>query len=195
MGIAPQASLLVPMTIPPVSLPSYVNIDRHSPWHVSALLSMASESVTLPSRLHAKNGIRDSLDDIAASLNINGNQNIVKLQMSISSSGMPDQQNRDHRSGRLEVQSRSLDPRLPFQEGRSQVPDPSDEDEMPLDMDFFPPDEPDGVQRRHKSKKVHVFGRAEALRGIDEPDDGDDNGFDGRHRAKRRAAGLPIIHK
>ena len=77
------ASMYTPMSIPLTKVPQYVLFDRNSQWHSSALLSVALESVTLPTRL--RRGVRKPwfLDDIEAALNVNGNQRIAQLQCSI----------------------------------------------------------------------------------------------------------------
>ena len=77
------ASMYTPMSIPLKKLPQYVLFDRNSQWHSSALLSVALESVTLPTRL--RRGVRKRwfLDDLEAVLNVNGNQRIAQLQCSI----------------------------------------------------------------------------------------------------------------
>ena len=77
------ASMYTPTSIPLTKLPQYVLFDRDSQWHSSALLSVALESVTLPTRL--RRGVRKRwfLDDLEAALNVNGNQRIAQLQCSI----------------------------------------------------------------------------------------------------------------
>ena len=78
-----HASLYVPLSLPAGILPEYVHLNRDSPWHVSALLSIAVESMTLPSRLRPDTQERGLLGDIEAALNVNGNQRIAQLQCSI----------------------------------------------------------------------------------------------------------------
>lgn len=192
-ALSAQASLLVPLSIPSVPLPAYINMDPRSLWHVSALLSTAVESMTLPSRLKAKDGMRESLDEIAASLNVNGNQNIAKLQMSIGPERSTEEINGDLRPGRPDLRIQSRDSRMPSQDGRELAVKPVNEDGDPLDMDFFPLEEPNTSRRRQVTKKLHIFGQAEAFRGDNE--DSQDDDFDGQERARRRAAGLSIIHR
>jgi hypothetical protein len=198
--ISSQASLFIPMAIPSNTLPPYVSIDRRSPLHVSALLSTALESMTLPSRLKAQNGLRHTLDEIAAALNINGNQNIAKLQMSICLKSTSQLQTiADDRPGRLDVRSQSRDPRVPSQNGLGDDLDITNEATTGLDMDFFPSAESaDQSRGQRASRQIHIFGEAESFRG-----DGDmlgtnvdeEHGLDGRERALRRAAGLKVVHK
>jgi hypothetical protein len=170
---------------------------------VSALLSTALESMTLPSRLRAKNGLRTTLDEIAGALNINGNQKVAKLQMSIGSKTKKSQlfqllPNGQDRQGRLEVRGNSRDPRVPSTDGRGDVEAVEEDTPVNLDMDFFPSDEPSQSRGRRLTKKIHIFGEAENLRGDDllgSDVEADDYSVDGRDRARRRAAGLKIIQK
>jgi hypothetical protein len=184
----------------PEALPHYVSVDRKSPWHVSALLSTALESMTLPSRLRAQNGLRQSLDEIAGVLNVNGNQNIARLQMSICfESRLQLQANGDDRLGRLDVRSQSRDPRVPSQNGLGDDLDVVDKTPATLDMDFFPSDDPNQARGRRVTKRIHIFGEAENLRGDNDQSganvEDEENDLDGRERARRRAAGLKIFHK
>ena len=81
--MARNASLYVPLSVPAIQLPQYVHLNRDSQWHISALLSMALESMTLPSRLRPDKQRRGLLGDIEAALNVNGNQRIAQLQCAI----------------------------------------------------------------------------------------------------------------
>ncbi|KAL9128299.1 MAG: hypothetical protein Q9217_003004 [Psora testacea] len=80
--ISTHASMYVPISIPAGSLPPYVELDRQSQWHTSALLSAALETMTLPSRLRAYGQQRGLLDDLIAALNTNGSQRVSQLQCS-----------------------------------------------------------------------------------------------------------------
>jgi hypothetical protein len=185
--IAPQASVFIPMTIPSATLPSYVMLDRHSQWHVSGLLSTALESMTLPSRLKVA---RETLDELASALNVNGNQNIAKLRMSIDQKAAL---NGHTRPGRLEVRAQSRDMRIPSQE-RLAVITPHEAELTTYDMDFFP-SEVEQIRGR-RNDKPHVFGQTETYRGDEDLDHQElDEEDEGHERARRRAAGLPIIHK
>ncbi|POS88016.1 hypothetical protein EPUL_001245 [Erysiphe pulchra] len=81
--IAPESTLFIPLTLPSKALPSYVTLERKSNWHVSALLSVAMESMTLLSRLRQKILYQENLDQLNCFINTNGRQNIAKLRMSI----------------------------------------------------------------------------------------------------------------
>ena len=194
--IASQASLLIPMTMPSTMLPSYVTIDPKSQWHVSALLCTSFESMTLPSRLKAQGGTRETLDQIASALNINGNQNIAKLRMSIDQKAAL---NGHDRPGRLEVRAQSRDMRIPSRERSTDAPQIRGTDENDVatfDMDFFPTEATEQGRGRQSIKKAHVFGQAENYRDDeDQRSEQDNDEEEGYERARRRAAGLPIIQK
>jgi len=192
--------MFIPMALPSNALPRYVSVDRKSPWHVSALLSTALESMTLPSRLRAQNCPRQSLDEIAGALNVNGSQNIAKLQMSICLDSTPKLQlNGDDRPGRLEVQGQNRDPRVPSQSGLGVDLDMVDDTPAALDMDLFPSDDPNQARGRRVTKRTHVFGEAENFRSDKDLSgtivDEEEYGLDGRERARRRAMGLKVLHK
>jgi hypothetical protein len=176
-------------------LPSYVTIDPKSQWHVSGLLCTAFESMTLPSRLKARDGTRETLDQIASALNINGNQNIAKLRMSVDQKAAL---NGHDRPGRLEVRAQSRDMRIPSRERSTDAPQimGTDEDDVAtFDMDFFPTEATEQMRGRQSIKKAHVFGQAENYRDEDLQSEPANEEEEGHERARRRAAGLPIIQK
>jgi hypothetical protein len=189
------------MALPSNTLPNYVRVDRKSPWHVSALLSTAFESMTLPSRLKNQNGFRQSLDEIAGALNVNGNQNIAKIQMSVClDPASHPQGNGDDRPGRLEVRQQSRDRRVPSQNGLSDDLDMIDKTPAALDMNFFPTDGPSQIRGRRVTKRIHTFGEAENFRwdkdlSASDVNKDEENSLDGRERARQRAAGLKVLHK
>lgn len=189
------------MTVPLNNLPAYVKLDQNSPWHVSALISTALESMTLPSRLKSKNGTQETLDELAAALNVNGNQNIAKLQMSIGSTSRLAQQNDHGWSGMPATPGQNVDARMPSQERWGDNVEISDRAaSSTLDMDFSSSNEPKPQWGRSKAKILHVFGEVESFRGhkeelLDKNAEEDEHGIDGRERARRRASGLPIVHR
>jgi len=152
------------------------------------------ESMTLPSRLKPQDGSRENLDQLASALNTNGNQSIAKLRMSIKKKS---RSNGNHRPGRLEVRAQSRDLRMPSQERHIDVSSPEDEDDpTTLDMEFFPPETDEPSRGRRSIKESHVFGQAMTYRAEENEDDKkvttEDEGYE---RARRRAAGVPIIRK
>ena len=78
-----QASMYIPLSLPRTQLSRHLHLDRSSQWHISALLSAALESATLPTRLRRDGQQRGFVDDLEAVLNVNGNQRIAQLQCSM----------------------------------------------------------------------------------------------------------------
>jgi len=193
--VSTQASLYIPISDPPIKLPSYVTLDPRSQWHNSAVLSVALESMTLPSRLKPVDGKHCTLNEFEAALNTNGNQKIAKLQCSIVDPETS--QRRLASSG----EPTTRDQRLPT--SRQHVPNTTDRlDEdgtdtpnagLPaLDMDLLPGED---QSYGNNVKRAHVIGHAETFRGEQEqsePQEEDDDGF---ARKRRRIAGLPIVEK
>ncbi|TAQ87745.1 hypothetical protein B7494_g3904 [Chlorociboria aeruginascens] len=189
--IASQASLFIPMALPLKILPSYVTLDRRSYWHVSGLMSTAMESMTLASRLKSQN---KTLDTIAAALNVNGNQNIAKLRMGLDKKSLSIT-NGHHRPGRLDVDPQSRDSRAPSQD-RSTGDIGDGNSATIFDMEFFPSETTGETLRTRNIKKAHVFGQSESYRADEDLENQEANEEDqGFERARRRAAGLPIIYK
>ncbi|GAQ10457.1 protein dml1 [Aspergillus lentulus] len=60
-SISPQSSLYVPILDPPTRLPKTISLDAQSEWQTSALISMAMETVTLPTRLRSYTDFETSL--------------------------------------------------------------------------------------------------------------------------------------
>lgn len=173
---------------------------------MSALFSTAVESITLPSRLKSATN-RETLDTLAAALNINGKQNIAKLQMSL----VPESSNSVDGSN-FDVSGKAGDRRLPSHlisrvngNGHSSgihssnlTEDDNNEDLAleSLDIDFFPSSPPTTSRQRLTPKKLHIFGQAETYRGdLNSNKTSHETDYDGHSRAIRRAAGLPILHR
>lgn len=151
--------------------------------------------MTLPSRLKVQNSSLQRLDEFENALNINGNQNIAKLRMSIEKK--PETNDHSH-SSRPEIPAHSRDTRLPSQERGSDEPRHLDGGDLRVfDMNLFPEaDEVQSSRGRGRSKRRHVFGQLESYRGNEDIED--EIGYDeddGTMRARQRAAGLPLVHK
>lgn len=145
--------MYIPLRVPSVPLPPYVHLDRSSQWHLSALLSMAVETMTLPSRER----LRDEhigLDVLESCLNVTGNQRIAGLQCSIRhrSTMEPHDQLPENtaKDGRLPASSIN---------GWEMGQDLTTSSDVGLDMDLS------GVGGGDLPKSEHVFGRVESLRG------------------------------
>lgn len=144
---------------PSPRLRSMLSLDASSAWHTSALLSVAIESATLPSRIKNVSN-RDTLGNIADLLNVHGKQSVANLQMSFSGvDGIP----------------------------RSEDAGDEPKDGVRLDMDFRPADEVvQGAARlrngHHRSAKI--FSQVLASRGGREKDE-QDGANSGEERSRR----------
>lgn len=186
--ISSHASLYMPLAIPLLRLPSYVQLARRSLWQTSALLSTALESMTLPSRLRSGGGRRGRLDDMEAALNVNGNQRIANVQMSITDPLVPT--HKQLAGGQVhDGRMRGSNPDGKHHEDQFVASDPR------LDMDFFCGEAQatyTNAFRARKQKRNRVFGYVESVRGDMEWDEADEVGDT---RKRRRLAALPTIEK
>lgn len=186
------------------------------------------ESISLPSRLHQLGGNTSGsragfLNSIEAALNVNGNQNISSVQMSIANPATLQKRNEEQMSN-LDERGGKSDDRMGMQ-GRSntEIDRPAtDSHAAKLDIDFLPPWS-DGFLRRashhdhghsnrrhhcydHETSREHIFSQVETLRGLGMSGIGAIGGhneggrqeelFDNRtNRMQRRLAALPILEK
>ncbi|KAL5335367.1 tubulin domain-containing protein [Aspergillus crustosus] len=141
-SISPQTTMYTPLLDPPSRLPRTVQLDNRSEWYTSALLSMAVESVTLPTRLRPYQNFESLLagDD--------STRRIFELQASIIPA-KEDQNNSHSQRVNLNVnmgssESRSLKVRAKF------------------DVDF--------TYDLPNSDESHIFNQVQVLRGA-APDD------------------------
>ncbi|PNP40456.1 hypothetical protein TGAMA5MH_07451 [Trichoderma gamsii] len=82
--VCAQASMVVPLAVPEGRLPNGVGVDYSSAWNVSALLSTAAESASLPSRRRLDGKTQPvSLADMAECLNVSGRQTLANMRMSV----------------------------------------------------------------------------------------------------------------
>lgn len=180
--VSSQASMYIPLTIPSTPLPPYIELDRTSQWHTSALLSMAWESATLPSRFRPDHGKRGPMDDMEAALNVNGNQHIASLQCSLLD---PSQANGNNTA----LSRASNDQRMPGPNTSNWDwgEDNAQEANARYDVDL-------SSSKTH-DKHDHVFGRVEVCRGNAGQGNEIDGDDDGQSRKRRRTAGAPIVQK
>jgi len=81
--IASQASMYVPITTMPGSIPSYLkSMDPTSKWHTSALAAATIECVTLPTRLRGTTQGHASYSEMESALNNDGKRRIAHLAFS-----------------------------------------------------------------------------------------------------------------
>lgn len=145
-----QVTMYIPLRVPSLPLPPYVHLDRSSQWHLSALLSMAVETMTLPSRGQSHDE-RIGLDALESSLNVTGNQRIAGLQCSIRHRLTMEPPEEVH--GNI-----ATDGRLPASSINGWELDTTFGDAS-QDMDFY------GAGGGGSQKQEHIFGRVESLRG------------------------------
>ena len=186
-----HASMYIPLSIPAAPLPPYVHLDRSSQWHVSALLSAAVESMTLPSRTRFGVQKRGLLGDLEAALNVNGNQRIAQLQCSIIDPG--DELPRDssvHGSKDDRVPSNTNNTIIEI-EGVEAVNTSLD---ISLSSGDHRPSASSVIKQRASD---HVFGAVEGIRGkIDQAQEEEmDEDEVSYAKKRRRFAGLPVIER
>ena len=152
-NIAEQASLFIPLTTTPRSLPSYATIDTASRWHSSALQAMAIESITLPTRLRATQNGSTTFTDIEGILSNDGNRRIAALSLSFDESTR-------HTSppGNEQVHNGNANGHTPLQAYDEQ-------DDLTLDIDMHPWTKPSDRSGGHERLRLHVFGQMQSLRG------------------------------
>jgi len=81
-----QSNLYIPLADRPASLPPAITLAPTSKWHTSALIAMAFESITLPSRLKANSALTtySSLDTISSALERGLNRRVAELSFSVA---------------------------------------------------------------------------------------------------------------
>lgn len=184
-AIATTASMYIPLAVPSY-LPPYIRIDPASQWHIAGLLSIAVESITLPSRQKPNCLKRGLLSDMESSLNVNGNQVIAELQCSLGKS-------LSHLYSAEEAPEAAGD----FRTSTSVMyEDELGKADAKLDM-VFSTGRPSqtAFSLRQWEKANHVFGKVGSLRGIPLPKPEIDEEDRALSRKRRRLACLPVIEK
>ncbi|ORY16415.1 tubulin domain-domain-containing protein [Clohesyomyces aquaticus] len=152
-ALAEHSSVYTPVSNAPVKLPSYLSIDKSSPWHIGALHAVAIESMTISSRLRSSDGSRGSLQDMEDTFNSTGKRRIAKLELSIA-----DPDVLEEKSDVLIAQAEKAGSVALRRESEGE-----DEQLSKFDMDVFTKDYRTSVSS--SKRKDHVFGRVEASRG------------------------------
>lgn len=152
--IASQASLYVPLTTVPSSLPSYTSMDGASRWHTSALQALALESVTLPTRLRATQYGRTSFGNIENALSNDGNRRIAALSLSIDDPAVHETANNgaEQQDGAANGHSNGS-----AQDTETEV--------LKLDIDMHPEFTVSGGARGAGRSRTHIFSQMQSLRG------------------------------
>ena len=189
--LATQVSMFIPMSVPSSSLPSYVHLDRNSQWQTSALLEVALESITLPSRLRPGTQTGGTLGGLETALNVNGNQRLAQIEYSIlaaQSKVFPvnnDNEDADHR-----VPSSTVITML--------MKEDSEGTKSHFDIDLSDRDlVSSSLSSRQRRRSEHTFGAVEILRGRNQDPAGEDvNHEEVIHRRQRkRFAGLTVVER
>lgn len=186
-----HASIYIPLSIPATPLPRYIHLDRDSRWHVSALQSVAVESMTLPSRTRSNVSNRGLLNDLEAALNINGNQKIAQLQCSLFDP--------DTRSVRSLPGYGGNDDRAPSDTNYTMVREDA-ADSINTDLDIMLSGGEQFFSARSKTEQRspdHIFGALEEVRGNVAGALNEEMNEDEVFYAKKRRlfAGLPVFER
>ena len=150
-SLAQQASAYMTTSTIPALLPDYVKLDPFADWTSSALMAMAIETVTLPSRLREAGGRQASLSLLEDMLNTDGKQNIFELAASVS-----------QRMFSTTVNGSANEETPSVFNGHSEVP-PADSIQPDPVLDIRYATEP---SRRSQGTNPHTFGRAITQRGL-----------------------------
>ncbi|KAL8943898.1 MAG: hypothetical protein Q9216_000792 [Gyalolechia sp. 2 TL-2023] len=188
-AISTTGSMYIPLAVPSY-LPPYVRVDQTSQWHVSGLLSMAVESMTLPSRQIPGRLKRGLLSDMEAALNVNGNQTIADLQCSAVDLSL-------HRRTAKTVFNAADDSRIATSTtGGLVYEDEVEKANGKLDMTFSTAKSSQtALSLRQWERANHVFGKVESLRGVPSPEPETDVEDGALSRKRRRLASLPVVEK
>ena len=179
------ASIYIPLSIPP-RLPQYVQLDSASQWHTSALLSMALESMTVPSRVRPDQSQRGLLGDMESILNVNGNQRVASLQWSFLNPTRSD--------GSAAALARSShDQRVPGSNTRNT---PGEDDLQEANASFDVDLSGGGTMTSsYRRANEHMFARVESLRDREQHEIEANNEDGDAGRKRRRLAGVPTIQR
>ncbi|CAL8574308.1 mtDNA inheritance, partitioning of the mitochondrial organelle [Xanthoria parietina] len=189
-AISTLASMYIPLAVPKYA-PAYVGLDLSSQWHVSGLVSMAVESITLPSRQKAGSMGRGLLGDLEVALNSNGNQRIAELQCSVV----------DPLTQHLERTPEASQAAKDKRTAGSPLQQLAYEDEMEpgqsrLDMSFSSGQTTrTGLSLRQWERRNHVFGKVESIRGVPWEGHGLNDEGEANRRKRRRLGSLPTVER
>jgi hypothetical protein len=180
----PQASLVVPLSIPEGPLSPRIQLDPSSPWHVSALFAATIESTTLYTRLRTTDRLYSSnMGHMTDLLNVFGRQTIANIEMSPIEEKPSTTQNGTNARGELTSN--------PYGNGlEDESESGSQKGTEPLEVDLSSPQElrlPGGPRR---SKKRHIFSQIRTYRGPD----ADEETTDDRNGLGGSRLGRPKVH-
>ncbi|KAL8858180.1 MAG: hypothetical protein Q9178_005357 [Gyalolechia marmorata] len=188
-AISTIASMYIPLAVPSYT-PPYIGLGGNSQWYVSGLMSMAVESITLPSRQKAGSVPRGLLADLEAALNANGNQRIAELQCSVVDPSTQhlktkevSQAVNDSRSANSNMQNLVYEDEVEKANSR-------------LDMSFSI-GEPSqtALSLRQWERTNHVFSKIESIRGVAWTTRELDHEDESNSGKRRRLASLPTVER
>ncbi|KAI1423794.1 tubulin domain-containing protein [Xylaria sp. FL1777] len=184
--LSSQASIVVPLAMPEESLPSTIQLDPSSPWHISALFAATIESTTLYTRLKTTNHVYSSnLGHMMDLLNVFGRQTIANIEMSPVDSSSSTHNGTNARGDPIS----SLHENVIDDESESG----SQKGTTPLEVDLSSPQDLKLDPGARRPRKRHVFSQVRTYRGpeIEGSTADDENGIvTGRFGVRRR----PKVH-
>ncbi|KAH9900551.1 tubulin domain-containing protein [Xylariomycetidae sp. FL2044] len=182
-----QASLIIPLALPERALPSSVQIDPSSSWHVSALYAAALESTTLYTRLKPVNGVSPStMGHMTDLLNVFGKQAIASMEMNpVEVQAQQQNGSNGHSSalnGREDLYTMADEPMDDASDSGSQ------KETMSLDIDLSSPQDLNLGLSRRRNRKRHIFSQILTYRGPEDPaaTRGDVDSRESRYGVRRR---------
>lgn len=154
-NISSQASMYVPLTTMPATLPPYLTLSETSRWQTSALQALALESITLPTRLRVGQEGRSTFDEFETVLSNDGNRRIAQLNMSIKDPS-EFEESENGRNGQHDSRMN----------GYTNGHHAHDESELSdLDIDMQPKIVNLMNERGSSARRNHVFSQTQSLRG------------------------------
>ncbi|GAB1737899.1 hypothetical protein NU219Hw_g2371t1 [Hortaea werneckii] len=141
------ASMQIPLSSVPKSLPSYVQMDPSSKWNTSALQAAAFESLTLPTRLRRTEQGHATFDELETTLSNEGNRKVGALGMTVKSTA-------SSRTNSAAVN------------GTANGTDDDEVTAYDTDIDLLPDFSSSTTSSRDTNRRPHRFSAAESLRGL-----------------------------
>ncbi|KAI1122845.1 tubulin domain-containing protein [Nemania abortiva] len=163
--LSSQASLIVPLAMPEVSLPSGLHLDASSPWHVSALFAATIESTTLYTRLRTTDRIYSSnLGQMTDLLNVFGRQTIANIEMSPVS---PQKETQNGTNGSVHLTSARGEPISSLYNNSldDELGPESEKETTSLEVDLSSPQDLRLEAGTRRPKKRHIFSQVQTYRG------------------------------
>lgn len=169
-----QASLVVPLALPQTGLPSSLQIDSSSPWHVGALFAAALESTTLYTRLQTTSSVNSTnFGTMADLLNVHGRQTIASMSMAV----IEPQAHSEPNNGKTEVVLNGRGEAMESGYGNEDQDIISDSGSQsgltPLDIDLSSPEELAlDPGRRRGRRRGHLFSQIITTRAPEDKTEG-----------------------